>query len=161
MQIVLLFALVLIESSWGHLLSIGGVHPDLVLLAVISWTALRGATEGWMWAVIGGIGLDLFSNAPFGLSIISLLLVCLFVSMAHSRVHGTSLVLPLLLAFPMSLIYYAFSMFFLILSGYPLDWNATLLRIALPASLLNGVTILIFFPLLRALHQRTLPRVFI
>jgi rod shape-determining protein MreD len=130
-----------------------------VLLAVISWTALRGATEGWIWAIIGGIGLDLLSNTPFGLSIISLLLVCLFVRVAHSRVYGTSLVLPLLLTFPMSVAYYALSMLFLTMAGYPVDWNATLLHIALPASLLNTVAMPVLFPLLRAVHRRTLLRV--
>jgi rod shape-determining protein MreD len=128
-------------------------------LAVISWTALRGASEGWIWSIIGGIGLDLFSNAPFGLSVISLLLVCLLVRIAHSRVYGTSLVLPLLLTFPVSVVYYALSMLFLTLAGYPVEWNATLLHIVLPASLLNVVAILVLFPLLRTLHQRTLPRV--
>jgi rod shape-determining protein MreD len=153
-----LLALVLIESSWGHLLGIGRVHPDLVLLAVISWTALRGAAEGWMWSIIGGIGLDLLSNAPFGLSAISLLLICLFVRLAYSRVYGTSLVLPLLLTFPLSVIYYLISMLFLTLTGFPIDWNAALLHVVLPAALLNVVTMLVLFPLLRALHQRTLPR---
>ncbi|MGQ9502012.1 MAG: rod shape-determining protein MreD [Anaerolineae bacterium] len=154
-----MFVLVLIESSWGHLLSIRGVHPDLVLLAVISWTALRGVAEGWLWSIIGGIGLDLLSNAPFGLSIISLLLVCLFVRIAHSRVYGASLVLPLLLTFPMSIMYYALAMLFLTLAGFPVDWEATLLHIVLPASLLNMIAILVLFPLLRALHRRTLPHV--
>ncbi|MGC8879468.1 MAG: rod shape-determining protein MreD [Anaerolineae bacterium] len=158
-QIALLFALVLIESSWGHLLSIGGVHPDLVLLAVISWTALRGAAEGWTWSLIGGIGLDLLSNAPFGLSIVSLVVICLLVRLTHSRVYGTSLVLPLLLTFPLSIIYYLISMLLLTLTGVPIDWDATLLGIALPASLLNVVAVLVLFPLLRALHRRTLPHI--
>jgi len=130
-----------------------------VLLAVISWTALRGAAEGWIWSLIGGIGLDLLSNAPFGLSIISLVVICLLVRLAHSRVYGTSLVLPLLLTFPLSIIYYLISMLLLTLTGIPINWDATLLGIALPASLLNVVAILVLFPLLRALHRRTLPHI--
>ncbi len=155
-QIALLLALVLIESSWGHLIGIGGIHPDLVLLAVISWTALRGAAEGWVWSIIGGIGLDLFSNAPFGLSIVSLGVICLLVKLAHSHVYGASFILLLLLTFPMSIIYYALSMLFLTLTRYPIDWNAALLHIALPASLLNVAAIFVLFPLLRAVHRRTL-----
>lgn len=78
--------------------------------------------------------------------------------MAYGRVYGTSLVLLWLLTLPMSIVYYALSMLFLTLASYPVDWNATLLHIVLPASLLNMVAILVLFPLLRAVHRRTLPR---
>ncbi len=148
----------MVESSWGHLLSVGGVHPDLVLLAVISWTMLRGAAEGWVWALVGGLCLDLLSSAPFGLSPIALLVVCGLTRLARSQVYGASLMLPLLLTFPLSIVYYLGSMLFLASAGFLLDWNVTLLRIVVPASLLNVAAILIIFPLLRSLHRRTMAR---
>ena len=49
-----------------------GVHFDLVLVAVICWTALRRFEDGLVWAVLGGLGLDLFSALPIGTSVAAL-----------------------------------------------------------------------------------------
>jgi rod shape-determining protein MreD len=40
-------------------------RPNLVLIIACAWTALRGY-EGFVWALGGGIVLDLLSNTPFG-----------------------------------------------------------------------------------------------
>src|ERR687884_269698 len=47
--------------------ALGGPRPDLVLLLVLAWSMLRGAAEGTVGGIIGGLALDLLSAAPFGL----------------------------------------------------------------------------------------------
>ena len=132
-----------------------GVHPDLVLAAVISWTLLRGAAEGVVCAIVGGLCLGLFSSAPFGLVIVPLAIACLFARLGHSRVYGAHILLPLVLAFPLSVLYYLSYLFLLSLTGRPIAWDATLVQAVLPASLLNVGAMLVLFPLMRHLHRRT------
>jgi rod shape-determining protein MreD len=62
----LLFGAALLQTTLSPYMKIGGIHPDLVLLLVIGWSALRGMEEGATWAFIGGISLDILSSAPFG-----------------------------------------------------------------------------------------------
>mgnify|MGYP000412772935 CR=1 FL=1 len=139
------------------MLSVAGVHPDLVLVAVISWTLLRGLADGLVWALIGGLCLDLLSSGPFGLTIVPLVIVCALARLGYSRVYGAQLWLPLFLTFPLSVVFYLSDALLLSLTGRPIAWSATLVQVILPASLLNVVAMLILFPLLRRLHRRVSP----
>ena len=65
----LLGLLALLQSSLLPPFSIIGAHPDLILLAVVSWTLQRGLTEGLTWAFVGGLWLEALSGAPLGLSL--------------------------------------------------------------------------------------------
>ncbi len=153
--VVVLLGLVLIQSSIGPFLTIVGVHPDLVLVAVISWTILRGPTEGLVWAIIGGIGLDLLSGGPFGVMTIALVITSLLASLGYGRVFGGYLILPLALTFPLSLVYYLTYTLLLSVLNEPIAWLPALTSVILPASVMNIVAMLFLFPLLRLLHRRT------
>ncbi len=59
-----LLFLAMLETTLSPYVRPLGVHPDLVTLAVLSWSLLRGTREGAVWAVIGGMGLDLLSAGP-------------------------------------------------------------------------------------------------
>ena len=133
------------------------MHPDLVLVAVISWTLLRGLADGLVWALVGGLCLDLLSSGPFGLMIVPLVIVCALARLGYSRVYGAHLWLPLFLTFPLSVVYYLSYALLLSLTGRPIAWSATLVQVILPASLLNIAAMLILFPLLRRLHRRVSP----
>jgi len=153
--LAVLLGLVLIQSSIGPFLTIVGVHPDLVLVAVISWTILRGPEEGLVWAIIGGIGLDLLSGGPFGVMTIALVITSLLASLGYGRVFGGYLILPLALTFPLSLVYYLTYTLLLSVLNEPIAWLPALTSVILPASVMNIVAMLFLFPLLRLLHRRT------
>jgi rod shape-determining protein MreD len=131
------------------------VHPDLVLVAVIGWTFLRGPGEGLVWAVIGGLGLDLFSNGPFGAATVALVVTNVLASLGYGRAFGGYLVLPLALTFPLSLAYYLIYTLSISLLGQPVAWIPTVVDIILPASLLNMAAMLFVLPPLRLLHRRS------
>jgi rod shape-determining protein MreD len=61
-----LFVLSLLQSTVLPRITVLGVHPDLLLMVVTSWSLLRGSEEGMLWALIGGLGMDLLSGAQFG-----------------------------------------------------------------------------------------------
>lgn len=48
-------------------------RPNLVLIVCGVWAALRG-DEGFVWALWGGLLLDLLSGAPFGINTMGLIL---------------------------------------------------------------------------------------
>lgn len=147
--------LTLVQSSVGPFITIAGVHPDLVLVGVIGWTLLRGPREGLVWAIIGGLCLDLLSGAPFGINSAALIITCLLTGMAYGRIFGGYLVIPLAVAFPLSLAYYlTYTLLLSVLNG-PVTWLPTLSNVVLPACLLNMVAMMLLFPLLRLLHRRT------
>jgi rod shape-determining protein MreD len=150
-----LLGLALVQSSLGAFLTIVGVHPDLVLVAVISWTLLRGAREGLLWALVGGICLDLLSSSPFGVTVVALIVACLLAGLGYGRVFGGYLIIPLALTFPLSLAYYLTYALILNALKQPVAWLPTLVHVILPASVFNIAAMLLLFPLLRLMHRRT------
>ena len=155
---MLLIGAALLQTTVSPYIKINGIHPDLVLILVIGWTVLRGLEEGLVWALIGGLSLDLLSGAPFGVFSLAMLLTALVTSLFHGRVFGSSIVLPLGLAFPLSLLFNTLALLFLNLLGRPIDWLDAFSNVLLPAALFNTGVMMLIFPLLYLLNRILRPQ---
>jgi rod shape-determining protein MreD len=69
--LVLLPAAIL-QVTLAPRLDLFGVFPNLILLAVIGWTLVRGAAAGIRWAVAGGLLLDLVAPGALGVHALAL-----------------------------------------------------------------------------------------
>ena len=118
-------------------LTIMGVKPDLMLLMVISWSLLRGAQEGVIWALVGGMGLDLLSGAPFGTSTVALVALSLLAGVGELSVFRTRLALPLVATLVATLAYDLFFLLLLYARGYSIAWADSLIKVVLPSTLFN------------------------
>ena len=133
----LLAMVAIFQSSVLPHMSIGGIRPDLMIVFVISWSLLRGVEAGLMWAFIGGIFIDLLSNAPFGLATISLLCTTFVISSVGSAAFGSNIALSLVSVLAASLLNQVFLVALLILSENPPVWNDSLIRIITLSTLFN------------------------
>lgn len=154
-SILLLISVALIQSTVMPHLTLWGVKPDLMLLVVISWSLLRGAREGIVWGFIGGLCLDLFSGAPFGLSALALLIASFFSGLGEATIFRTHVLLPLAMVFLTSLIHDLIFLFTLGTLGWPVVWLDSFIRLVLPASLLNVLLTPLVYPAMRWLHRKT------
>ena len=66
---------------------IGGVRPNLVLVAVVLLTVLRGFGPGVAWAFVAGLSANLLVREPLGSIPLALLLLVVIVA-AGQRVFG-------------------------------------------------------------------------
>ena len=123
------------------------------MILVIGWTVLRGPEAGLVWALIGGICLDIVSGAPFGVFTLAMVLTALAAGLFHGRIFGSSVVLPLGLAFPLSLLFNGIILLLLNLFGRPIDWLDAFSNVLLPAALYNTGLMMIIFPLLYLLNR--------
>jgi rod shape-determining protein MreD len=133
------------------------VKPDLVLLVVISWSLLRGSKEGVIWALVGGIGLDLLSGAPFGTSALALLVLSLLAGMGELSVFRTHIALPLIATLLGSLAYNLFFLLLLHMRGCSIAWADSLIKVVLPSTLLNVLLVPFIYKALHWLHRKTGP----
>jgi len=69
---VVIILLTIVESSLLPAALGDAPRPNLVLIVSATWAALRG-DEGLLWAMGGGLLLDLQSGAPFGLHMVGLI----------------------------------------------------------------------------------------
>jgi rod shape-determining protein MreD len=155
--VLLLIAIVIIQTTAMPHLTIMGVKPDLMLLMVVSWSLLRGAKEGLIWALIGGIGLDLLSGAPFGISTVALVLLSLLAGRGELSVFRTHIALPLIATLVAALLYDLFFLLLLQMRGASMVWADSLVKVVLPSTLLNVALSPLVYKALYWLHRKTGP----
>ncbi|MCC6791678.1 MAG: rod shape-determining protein MreD [Thermomicrobiales bacterium] len=74
------------------------VLPDLTLVLLLVWSALRGTAEGLVWAFGLGLFIDMLALDPLGVNGLALLGVALLGGISQRRFFHSRLVLPLALA---------------------------------------------------------------
>jgi rod shape-determining protein MreD len=153
--IALLFLLALLQSTVMPRIELLGVHPDLVLMAVTSWSILRGPEEGMLWALVGGVVMDMFSGAPFGVSTLALLAAGFVAGFGPRDVLRVDILLPITIIPITTLLYRVITLGLLTLLGWQTSWAVSLRHTVLPSLLVNSIAMPFVYLLLRRLHRRT------
>jgi rod shape-determining protein MreD len=149
---LLILAAILQASVMPHL-AVWGVFPDLPLMLVVSWGLLRGSRQGAAWGIVSGLSVDLLSGAPLGASSLAATAVGFLAGKARvAALRGTFL--PLGTAFLGTVIYDLAFMLVLAISGRPVVWAETIVRIVLPSAALNALLTLGVYWLMRVLYTR-------
>jgi rod shape-determining protein MreD len=156
--LIILISATLLQATLSPYIKISGVHPNLVFILVIGWVILRGLEDGFLWALIGGLSLDFLSGAPFGVFTLTMLLVALLANLSHGRIFGSSIVLPLTLTFPLSLLFNGLALLFLALLGQHIVWSDAFFSRLLPVAIFNTMVMMLVFPLLYLLNRFLSPR---
>ncbi len=152
---LLLIAVAIIQTTVTPHLTFMGVKPDLVLLMVVSWSLLRGAQEGVIWALVGGMGLDLLSGASFGTSTAALVALSLLAGVGELSVFRTHITLPLIATLVATLAYNLYSLLLLHMGGYSIAWTGSLIQVVLPSTLINVLLAPFVYKALYWLHRKT------
>ncbi len=150
----LLIALFAVIETSLFPFALGGLpRPNLILLFTSAWAALRG-NEGFLWALGGGLALDLLSSNSFGVHTVGL-------------IFGNALGL-LIDRFPLpaeffrvtnwvavtTLVYHLFTLIMLSINGRPYELGPALTGIIIPLLIINPVLSLIAYGALAPIQRR-------
>lgn len=124
---------------------------NLVLVATVVGTMLRGTTHGATVAFYAGLTLDVLAHTPLGTHILPLLLAAAITSIAMERFPAENWLLTLLLVGISTPLYH---LLVVALSGGTRDWLAWLLIVPLPALVINLVLALPEYLALQWWHER-------
>lgn len=166
---LLVLAAALLQSTVTVRLELWGVKPDLVLILVVIGALLYGSKVALLWAFLGGLGVDLFSGGPLGISSLGLLLVALTAGIGHRVLSRYHLLVPLSASALGTLLYglvyigllallreaatqtTLFGTF--MLPTYRLPFWATLQAIVVPSILYNTAIVLLVTPFLNRVPE--------
>ena len=143
---VILALLAALQASVFSRFSVGSAAPQLVLLSVVAWSLARGPFEGMFWGFAGGLWYDLASGGPVGVSALAMLAVAAVAGSFGGRMFGTNPLLPMLAVFGATLGYFVIVSFLLATLHYRTDWGGSLLDVALPTAIADGILSLIVYP---------------
>ncbi len=108
-----------------------------------------------IWALIGGIGLDLLSGAPFGTFTVILVVLSLLAGLGELSVFRTHLALPLVATLAATLAYDLFFLLLLYARGCSIAWADSLIKVVLPSTLFNVLLAPFVYKALYWLHRKT------
>jgi rod shape-determining protein MreD len=152
---LLLSILALLQSTLLPHVQVLGVQPDLVLLVIVAWSLLRGAEEGMLWALTGGLALDILSSARLGTNTLPLLLIGFLAGLWQRGLVRQEVLVPFL-AIPVATIVYQSAIVALLkLLGWPGTWSASIRHSILPTALVNTLLMPVVYVLMRRIHRRT------
>lgn len=137
--------------------TVSATRPDLVLLAVIDWTLMRGLEEGMLWGFVGGLFVDLFSGLPYGTSAAGYVAAAGVVSLGQSTLMRTHLLLPILAALVGTTIYCGVSIIVVASTRHMILLDPGSLRIFGAVALYNGVVNFALYGLARTFERRLHP----
>lgn len=73
-----------------------GIFPDVTLVIVLVWSAVRGVRDGLLWAFLVGILLDTLALDPLGGNALALLPVVLLGAFSGRAFFQSNLIVPIL-----------------------------------------------------------------
>jgi rod shape-determining protein MreD len=151
----LLLLTALLQTTALPSLTVLGVKPELMLLAVLAWSMLRGVEEGLLWAFVGGLMLDLFSGGPLGASTLALLVASFLSGLAQGSVTRSSFLLPMVAALAGTLLYHGLLLLIVQLARGTVPWADSLFQVTLPSLAVNTLLMPVMFRALAWLDRRT------
>ena len=95
--LILVFA-ALVQATILPSMNVLAVLPDVTLVLLLVWSALRGIPEGLFWAFGLGLLLDVIALDPFGANALALLGVAILGGLARRRFFHSNLIVPIVVA---------------------------------------------------------------
>ena len=127
----------IVHAGLAPVLVIGGVKPNLILVAVVLVTCLFGFLPGAVWAFLGGLTANLLVGEPLG-SIPLVLLVVVAIVAGGQRLFGRLVwVYPVLAAFVASVVADVLGLLVFSLVAEPVQ-SGLPMQLVLPAAVLNA-----------------------
>jgi rod shape-determining protein MreD len=149
---LLAFAAVLQATLLPQFRLFGGTI-DLVLLLTLNWTLVGESRGGPIWALMGGLCLDLLSGGPFGANALGLVLVAYVASLSEGRFWSSHVLLPLASVLLGTVVYHLVYLLTLAVTGHSVSWGLSLSQVTLPTVLLNTLFVLPVYHFVRWLHS--------
>jgi rod shape-determining protein MreD len=150
---LLLLLLALTESSVLPTALSNAIRPNLVLIVSAVWAALRGS-DGFAWALAGGLMLDLMSSVPLGLTSLSLLVGNVVATLLDRAPIPSRLFRATTWVAIVTVVSHGIILMGLALSGRYVDVPYAMTTVILPLMLLNPVLAIPTYAILNTIQQR-------
>lgn len=155
----------ILQASVVPLFSTNGIGPNLVFVIVLAWSINATFRQALVWAVVGGILLDLLSAIPTGTSAIAMIAVVFAISGIGGQFYRVGL---LLLAITTLFGSFFFGIYGVVMieiyqfigwlptdiSGFNPNWVDAVTTFVLPVTLYNVVLVIPVYILLRQIQRR-------
>lgn len=129
-------------------------QPSLVLLLVICWSLRSSLADGLVWALVGGLMLDLLSILPIGTTSAALVLLAFAVNGVAAQLLRLRLLFLLASAAAATVFMTAWTVGALALLGHAYDIPSLIRLTLMPTMIYNLIAVLPLYALVRLAQRR-------
>ena len=127
---------------------------SLVMLFVLCWSIRAELTESLIWALVGGLALDLLSILPLGTTSVALILIAFVANGVAKQLFGVR-ILFLVAMTPVATVFItAFTLAALAMLGNTYDIIAVARRVMVPSMIYNLFAVIPVYALVRLMQRR-------
>lgn len=141
---------VILQSTVVPLVSFKGIHPDLLLVIVVSYALLTGKENGVGIGFFAGLLQDLVSGSIFGINTLSKLATGYVFGMAERKVFKEHVLLPILATSIATIFNGLAGMILLLIFGYKVDIMSAFLQNIVP---LIGYNLIVAVPVHHVVYR--------
>ncbi len=146
------------QATFNPQLRLFGGEPNFVLLLTLVWAARTPLTETLLLAFAGGIGLDLMSAGPLGLTTLALLPAIFVIDIVREQLISFNFVLLAGITAASSFVYALIMVFGMAIAGLALPPIALLSYTIVPTILYNLAALTPVYMVVRWLTREPKPR---
>lgn len=132
---------------------------DLTLLVLIAWGIHSRSRFAWMWAIVGGAFIGIFSQVNWLAIVIPYFVILVFTQLLHGRFWNSPILAMLLVTIFGTMIAQFATMLVLFFMEIPISFNLAFSEIILPSIFLNLILALPVFFMVRDLSRWIYPQV--
>jgi rod shape-determining protein MreD len=119
---------------------------DMTLLVLIAWGIHSRSRFAWIWAIVGGILLSLFSAISWPIIVIPYSIILFLAQLLHGRFWNSPILAMLLVTIFGTLFVQLVTAIVLFIADIPIDFYVAFFEIIIPSILLNLILALpVFF----------------
>lgn len=141
-------------GNFTHVLNNTRGHFSLVMLLVLAWSIRTDLASGFIWALVGGVLLDLYSTLPIGTSSAALMIVVYVANGAAQQLYRMRIVTLLAMTLLATLFFQAYTYCALLLLGLSYDLLTAIRLVFLPSIIYNLFGALPIYAFVRLIQRR-------
>lgn len=149
---ILLVIMAYLQTTVLKMLPLGGFTPNLVLVLLLLWSAVRAPRESLLWAFAIGLFLDLLTLTTLGSSALALLPVAMTGWLSRSRFFQSGIIFPMLMTLVATLAHALVQMLLAPFVGGHMNIPGVGLTGTLGA-ILNALFVPLLYPIVQVLHR--------
>ena len=127
---------------------------SLVMLLVLAWSIRSDLLSGFVWALVGGVLLDLYSATPIGTSSAALMIIVYAANGAAQKLYRMRIVTLLAMTLFATLFLQAYTYFAILLLGLSYDILMVIRLVFIPTIIYNLVGALPIYAIVRLIQRR-------
>lgn len=127
---------------------------SLVMLLVLAWSIRSDLVSGFVWALVGGILLDLYSAIPIGTSSAALMIIVYAANGAAQQLYRMRIVTLLVMTLLATLFFQVYTYCALLLLGLSYDILMVTRLVFIPTIIYNLVGVLPTYAIVRLIQRR-------